>query len=257
MTMTMGSVLQLVLVLVNVQFFFALNALISGEAVRTADPIIFSFLRDAGGSAVLLAAAHASPEGIMWPRPKDWWIFGAIGVGGVYFGQLFLLIAMTYITPFNAMVLDALIPVFTLGLGHVFSVDRIDFSAPQHLAKVAAIVLAVTGAVVVVSAQAQQAAALQEGGGGGGGGGGGAETGGVGGGDEGAGRAAFEAAAASSSEAAAAAAVAAPPPGLMSDFTVGNLFGLAFALGGSTYPLLQKRVMVATRMPPLSVAAFG
>ena len=117
-----------------VQLLFALNAVVSGEVVRSADPVIFSFLRDAGGSAVLLFAASASPEGLVWPQLKDLWAFAAIGVGGVYLGQLFLLIAMTYISAFNAMVLDALIPVFTLLLGHAFGVERLRLWAdsPRH-----------------------------------------------------------------------------------------------------------------------------
>ena len=70
----------------------------------------------------------------MWPQLKDLWAFAAIGVGGVYLGQLFLLIAMTYISAFNAMVLDALIPVFTLLLGHAFGVERLRLWAdsPRH-----------------------------------------------------------------------------------------------------------------------------
>ena len=229
--------LKLVAVLVLVQLLFALNAVVSGEVVRSADPVIFSFLRDAGGSAVLLFAASASPEGLVWPQLKDLWAFAAIGVGGVYLGQLFLLIAMTYISAFNAMVLDALIPVFTLLLGHAFGVERLRLWAdsPRHRRQVAATLLTVAGAVVVVAAQAQQQASSLP---------------------------IEEASASASSSAASVSSSAnavgkAAPTALLSDFVVGNLFALTFAIGGSTYPLLQKHVMATTRMPPLSVAAFG
>lgn len=219
------SFFRLVAVVVLVQFFFALNAIISRETVQSADPVIFSFIRDIGGTVVLMCAASLSKEGLVWPHSKDLWLFVAIGVGGVYLGQLFLNISMTYISAFNAMVLDALIPVFTLMFGHLLDIERIDCSLPYRQTQVWATLVTVLGAVLVITSQGW---ATKEGG-------------------------VILDPAYGSSPPASAPSMAA----VSEEFIIGHIFALAFALGGSTYPLLQKRVLSTTRMPPLSVAAFG
>ena len=100
--------------------------------------------------------------------------------------------------------------------------------SPRHRRQVAATLLTVAGAVVVVAAQAQQQASslpIEEA------------------------SASASSSAANSVSSSANAVGKAAPTALLSDFVVGNLFALTFAIGGSTYPLLQKHVMATTRMP--------
>mmetsp|Transcript_26671 Transcript_26671/g.59653 ORF Transcript_26671/g.59653 Transcript_26671/m.59653 type:complete len:479 (-) Transcript_26671:71-1507(-) len=269
--------------LVLVQFLFALNAAICGDAVKRADPVVFSFLRDALGSLVLLAAAWFSPDGLVVPRREDVWAFVVIGIGGVYLGQLFLLIALTYVTVLNAMVVDSLIPVFTLVLGHFLGLDRLKLSEPRGWLRAGATLAAVFGAVLVAASQAPltavatavgtagtaespEAAADHAASGVALSGASSSSYGGGAGGDILAPQGGFEGGPAAGPVGARvaphAAAEALEPAGEKAGdgwatFIAGNAFALIFAVGGSTYPLMQKHVLATTNLPPLSVAAWG
>ena len=75
----------------------------TSSAQKPAPPpqVVLSFLRDVGGAALLLlAAAHAGA--LVRPRREDAGAFVALGVLGVYIGQMFMVLAMKYVSSLAA-----------------------------------------------------------------------------------------------------------------------------------------------------------
>ena len=81
------SVWWVVLALIAVQASFGGNAVITKVALtKSADPVVFSFLRDVGGATILLIAC-AARGCLVLPRREDLGAFIMLGVLGVYIGQ--------------------------------------------------------------------------------------------------------------------------------------------------------------------------
>ena len=99
------SVFWVVLALLAVQASFGGNAVIIKVALgKSADPVVFSFLRDVGGAAVLLLACRVFGC-LVLPRREDAGIFVLLGILGVYIGQMFLVMALQYVQPIHAAVI--------------------------------------------------------------------------------------------------------------------------------------------------------
>ena len=146
-----GRLVRVVVMLVAVQISFAGNGIITKLALtgQGTDPIIFSLLRDIGGAAILLSAAHFH-GGIVWPRREDAGTFVLLGVLGVYIGQMFLTMSLQYISAINAALLQPSQPVLTTLLAAVFGVEPLGLGTLHGQLKLVGIMLAAGGAVFTV-----------------------------------------------------------------------------------------------------------
>jgi len=139
-----------VLALLAVQASFGGNAVIVKVALsKSADPVIFSFLRDVGGAAVLLLACQVRGC-LVWPRRADLGHFVLLGVLGVYIGQMFLVIALQYVEPLLAAVMQPLQPILTVVLAAFTGVEPLHLEKVHGRMKVGGVLLAAAGAIVTV-----------------------------------------------------------------------------------------------------------
>jgi drug/metabolite transporter (DMT)-like permease len=211
------TLLWVVIALIAVQASFGGNAVVIKLAMnKNADPVVFSFLRDVGGAAVLLAACKIRGC-LVWPRREDWGTFILLGVLGVYIGMQFQTLALQYIEPLNAAVLQPSQPVLTTLLAAVFGIEPLHLDALHGRLKLAGVLMACLGAVLTIYWDSRASD-----GSGGGGGGGGDGT---------------------------------PPSS--ENLLLGNLLLLIQCISGALYQLLQKHLLSQAEYPPLAVAAMG
>ena len=91
--------------LLAVQASFGGNTVVTKLALgKSADPVVFSFLRDVGGGAVLLLACKWTGTFVR-PRPADVGTFILLGILGVYIGQMFMVMALQHLEPLHAAVM--------------------------------------------------------------------------------------------------------------------------------------------------------
>lgn len=143
-------VLRIVGALVAVQASFGGNAVITKLALgRNADPVVYSFLRDVGGGAVLLIACRAL-DCLVWPRRADLGTFILLGVLGVYIAQMFLVMALQHVEPLHAMLIQPIQPVITVLLAAACGVEPLHCSRVHGRLKLAGVLLAAVGAACTV-----------------------------------------------------------------------------------------------------------
>lgn len=136
-----------VLMLIAVQASFGGNTILIKLAVaEKADLVVFSFLRDVGGASLLMSAAKLNGS-LTWPRRQDWGTFIVLGILGVYIGQMFLTVALKYVEPLNAAVLQPSQPVLTVFLGALFGVEPLQITQRHGQLKLVGVVLAASGAI--------------------------------------------------------------------------------------------------------------
>lgn len=139
-----------VLTLVGVQAIFGGNAVIVKVALNEdTDPVVFSFLRDVGGATILLAGCAASGQ-LVRPRVEDIGWFVLMGVLGVYIGQMFLNIALQYITPVNAALVNASQAALTLLLAAALRIEPLGLHTRPGLVKAAGVAAVTAGAIYSV-----------------------------------------------------------------------------------------------------------
>jgi drug/metabolite transporter (DMT)-like permease len=211
-----------VIALVCVQAIFGGNSVILKVAITAqADPVVFSFLRDVGGAACLLLACRFNGS-LMWPRPEHHGAFIALGVLGVYISMMFQTLALVYVTPLNAALLQPSQPVLTTFFAAFFGVEALQANTLHGRLKLGGVLLSATGAVCTVYWSSQQ----------GGGSGGTAD------------------------DSVAGASVAAPPS-TAPRLVVGNVLLVVQCVAGALYQLIQKHLLTTADYPPLLVAAYG
>ena len=222
-------VAYVVLSLLAVQASFGFNSVIVKIALRkSADPVVFSFLRDVGGAIVLLLACKAN-NCLVWPRYQDLTTFLLLGILGVYIGQMFLVFALQYVEPLHAAVLQPLQPVLTTLLAAATRTEALDLHLTHGKLKLTGVLLAAAGAVCTVMWASQHPPAAP----------------------------AHERALRRFSD------VAPSPPSSQPDSTpslaIGYSLLLVQSLGGALYQLVQKHLLSSAEhtYPPLAVAAIG
>jgi len=138
------------LILVFTQLSFGGYSVVSKVALTDGvDPVVFSFLRDAMATPILLVAAWYL-EGLPRPSQSDLHLFILLGLTGIYGNQLFFILGVNYTTSVNASLMQPSIPVFTTLLAAVFKVEILDPRALHGLLKILGIVLSVLGAILVI-----------------------------------------------------------------------------------------------------------
>ena len=144
------SIAWVVVALIAVQASFGGNAVITKVALtKQADPVVFSFLRDVGGAFILLLACKVRGC-LVWPRRADLGTFILLGVLGVYIGQQFIVLALQYVDPLNAAVLQPSQPVLTTLLAAIFGVEPLQLRTLHGRLKLCGVLLAAAGAVCTV-----------------------------------------------------------------------------------------------------------
>jgi len=145
-----------VVALVIVQLSFAVSGVLCGSAMHDSrvDPVVFAFLRDTLGAVVLLTfAAYTSPNGLVMPRVADVPALMGVGILGIYFGQLFLLLALKHVSVVNASVLSALQPACTMLLGHLLGVELLHLENLGGEMRAVGLLFAVAGGLAIVVGQ--------------------------------------------------------------------------------------------------------
>ena len=148
--------LAVVLVLVGVQAIFGGNAVVVKAALHShADPVVFSLIRDVGGAAILLSGCAATRQ-LVTPSSEHLGWFVLMGVLGVYIGQMFLNVALQYITPVNAALVNASQAVLTLLLAALFRIEPLRLDTRAGLVKAAGVVAVTGGALYSVLGSARE-----------------------------------------------------------------------------------------------------
>ncbi|EOD04155.1 hypothetical protein EMIHUDRAFT_121687 [Emiliania huxleyi CCMP1516] len=143
---------HVVLLLVIVQITFAGNSVVAKAALdKSVDPIVFSFLRDVGATVILLCAARLGGPRFAVPRRAHFCYFALLGLLGVTIGQMFLVIALKYTTPLNAMVLQPSQPVLTVLIGALTGLEPLHVSQWHGQLSILGIVLAAVGAALALA----------------------------------------------------------------------------------------------------------
>jgi drug/metabolite transporter (DMT)-like permease len=139
-----------------VQLSFSASSVIQSNMLRTVtiDAVVFTFLRCVLSAMLLLLIAAASREGLIVPTGADVGSLLLIGICGMYFGQLFLLLALQHISVLNASVISALQPVSTMCVGHLIGMELITLRTRSGQFKVLGLLLAVGGGTTIVMSQA-------------------------------------------------------------------------------------------------------
>uniref|UniRef100_A0A7S3S1P7 EamA domain-containing protein n=1 Tax=Emiliania huxleyi TaxID=2903 RepID=A0A7S3S1P7_EMIHU len=143
---------HVVLLLVIVQITFAGNSVVAKAALdKSVDPIVFSFLRDVGATVILLCTARLGGPRFAVPRRAHFCYFALLGLLGVTIGQMFLVIALKYTTPLNAMVLQPSQPVLTVLIGALTGLEPLHVSQWHGQLSILGIVLAAVGAALALA----------------------------------------------------------------------------------------------------------
>lgn len=139
-----------------VQLSFSASAILQSVMMREVevDAAVFSFARCALSTVMLFAMAARSSSGVVWPCAEDATLLMLCGVGGMYFGQLYLLLALKHVSVLNYAVISALQPVSTMFVGHVAGIEPIELRSRSGQLKLVGVLLAVGGGTVIVSSQA-------------------------------------------------------------------------------------------------------
>jgi len=139
---------SVIISLVTVQAVFGGNAVVNRAALNGGiDPLIFSFLRDIGASAVLLLGCYVTMGRLVRPRQEDLFAFALLGVLGVYIGQTFQVMAQKSVTPVNALLWQPSQPVFAALISAMLGMEPLQLSTMHGRLKLLGIVVTVCGAV--------------------------------------------------------------------------------------------------------------
>ncbi|KAG8467400.1 hypothetical protein KFE25_000716 [Diacronema lutheri] len=139
-----------------VQLSFSASAILQSVMMREVevDAAVFTFARCALSSVILFAMAATSSSGVVLPRAEDVGMLLLAGICGMYFGQLYLLLALKHVSVLNYAVISALQPVSTMLVGHMASIELIDVGSRAGQLKLLGVLLAVCGGAVIVGNQA-------------------------------------------------------------------------------------------------------
>jgi len=107
--------------------------------------VVFSFIRDIGGASLLLAGCAATGQ-LVPPRPEHVGWFVLLGVLGVYVGQMFLNIALTFVTPVNAALVNSSQAALTLLLAALLGIEPLNLRSAPGVVKAAGVAAVTFGA---------------------------------------------------------------------------------------------------------------
>lgn len=215
-----SSLFSVVAALTTVQAVFGGNAVVMKLAItEKADPVVFSFLRDVGGTILLLLACKRCGT-FVWPRREDYGTFILLGVLGVYIAMMFQALALQYVEPLNASLLQPSQPVLTTFFAAMFGVEALQVGLLHGRLKLFGVLLSAAGAVCTVYWNSSSSSGPSASGGGG------------------------------------LAAYGTETPSAH-QLILGNGLLLVQCTAGALYQLVQKHLLSTADYPPLCVAAFG
>lgn len=141
--------------LCTVHLSFSATSCLQSNMMRSiaVDAVVFSFLRCSLSAIVLLTIAATSREGLALPTAQDIGPLLLVGLCGVYFGQLFLLLALQQISVLNASVISAMQPIVTMLVGHLLRIELIELGSRSGRLKIAGVLLAVGGGTTIIVSQ--------------------------------------------------------------------------------------------------------
>ena len=216
-----SSLFSVVAALTTVQAVFGGNAVVMKLAItEKADPVVFSFLRDVGGAILLLLACKRCGT-FVWPRREDYGTFILLGVLGVYIAMMFQALALQYVEPLNASLLQPSQPVLTTFFAAIFGVEALQVGMLHGRLKLFGVLLSAAGAVCTVYWNSSSSSSGPSASGGGG-----------------------------------LAAYGTETPSAH-QVILGNGLLLVQCTAGALYQLVQKHLLSTADYPPLCVAALG
>ena len=147
--------LSVVAILVAVQAIFGGYSIIVKMTMNDhVDALVFSLYRDVGASIVLLFASRMSGAAQPIVSLADRAAFAACGFFGVTISQTALIVALQWVPPFNASLLQPSQPVITLLLALLLGMESLDrrtrTGAIGSMLKVAGILVGCAGATFTV-----------------------------------------------------------------------------------------------------------
>ena len=144
---------QVLVLLTIVQAAFGGNAVISSYAMTDAhvDPVVFSLLRDVGGATLLLAACRLTSGTFAVPAAEHVGWFVLLGVLGVYMGQMFFVVALQFVPPTTAALVQQSQPVLTALFAALLRIEPLRLRTPAGALRLGGIGLAVAGAALALA----------------------------------------------------------------------------------------------------------
>ena len=145
-----GRGLAVAAILTASQAIFGGYAIIVKIAINSSvDTLVFSLLRDIGASVVLLSACALMGE--RRPiAPGDRATFVGVGLFGITISQTAMVLALQWVPPFNASLLQPTQPVLTLLLALCVRMETLNICSAAGALKVAGIVIGCAGATFTV-----------------------------------------------------------------------------------------------------------
>lgn len=133
------------LTILAVQTMFAALPVAGRVVLEHLSPFALAALRVGFATPLLLLLAYHHDR--LVPPKREWPWLALLGFLGVFVNQMLYLKGLSYTTATNATILISSIPVFTVGIGMVFGLERV------ALARAGGILLAVAGALVLLDAR--------------------------------------------------------------------------------------------------------
>jgi drug/metabolite transporter (DMT)-like permease len=131
-------------VLAAVSFLFSINYIVGKIALRSFDPLAFSYLRVAGSAAVLVLIAARSHSDLAGLARREWRPLAIYSLLGVVINQVLFMSGLALTTAHQAAILITSIPVFTHAAAIVAGRER------ATVPRIAGIALAGAGALTII-----------------------------------------------------------------------------------------------------------
>ena len=144
----------IVLVLITAQSGFGLYPVLARKfgVGSSANPLIFCMLRDVLCVPIMLLLALIVHGWVGLPKWRDWLVFLALGVTGIFLGQVLYLLAVTFVGANIASIFQQIVPIWTLILTIITCTEKIpSITSVSTWLKLAGIMLAVVGAIAMSS----------------------------------------------------------------------------------------------------------
>ena len=144
----------IVLVLITAQSGFGIYPVLARKlrVGSSANPLIFCMLRDVCCVPIMLLLALVLHGWVGLPKWRDWLVFLALGVTGIFLGQILYLLAVTIVGANIASIFQQIVPIWTIILTIITCTEKMpSLISISTWLKVAGIVLAVVGAIAMSS----------------------------------------------------------------------------------------------------------
>ena len=147
---TSSTFCMVVLALLTVQTGFGMYPVIAKRlgVGRSANPLVFCMIRDICCSPILLFLGMVSDGWVGIPKWRDCFVFFLLGLTGIFLGQIFYLIGVTFVGANTASIFQQMIPIWTTIIAIITCTEKMpSIRKLSTWIKLVGILLSVIGAI--------------------------------------------------------------------------------------------------------------